>query len=144
MGWDFVQRSASRFAVDLGVRGQFVQAVIDPVTASAIRLRATLATYRSPVAATRLALGVLLLTTSAAVRLVRGGASAGDGDEYDVYIETWLDTAASADDLQHALSALSVAGQMVARETRAVADERVARSYLSARGWAGSDNDRRR
>lgn len=133
-GWPYVQRARSRFAVDLGVRGQFLQALIEPTGGAGVRLRATLGVFNSPPATTRTALGVLLLTVSAAVRLVRGGAETG-GAEPAVFVETWLDGGPTVEEVDQALSALAVAGQMVGRETRALSDERVARAYLSARGW---------
>ena len=134
IGWRFVQRSATRYAVDLGVRGQLVQAIVEPMGAGQVRLRAVLATIRSPLAITRAAVGVLLLTTSAAMRLVRSGVDE-DADDSAIYIETWFHADGPAEELQHALSALAVASQMVAREARALADERVAREYLARRGW---------
>lgn len=134
-GWPFVQRASHRLAVDLGLPDQFQQAFITNGPGGRSRARATLAVIGSPTVATRRALGVLLLTVSALVRTARGGCSDEEGDSA-VFIEAPLGESPDASDVDAALGAIAMACQMAGREARALIDERIARAYLAARGWA--------
>lgn len=134
-GWPFVRRTSNRLAVDLGLCDQFQQAFITPDSGRRHRVRATLAVAGTLPAATRDALGVLLLTVSAAVRLARGGC-ASQGEESVLFVESPLGETPAVGDVDVALCAVAMACQMAGRETRALIDERIARAYLAARGWA--------
>ena len=134
-GWPFVQRASNRIAVDLGLPDQFQQAFITPGAGERHRVRATLAVVGTPAAATRNALGVLLLTVSAVVRTARGGRINQDG-ESTLFFESPLDDAPAASDVDVALCAVAMACQMAGLEARALIDERIAEAYLAARGWA--------
>ena len=75
------------------------------------------------------ALGVLLLSVSATVRLARAVARASvDGTMTGV--EVYWPTAAHAHALEHALGALATAGRYFGREINAICDRSVARAYL--------------
>jgi hypothetical protein len=134
-GWPFVQRASHRLAVDLGLPEQFQQAFITNGPGGRCNARATLAVIGAPTVATRNALGVLLLTVSALVRTVRGGC-VDEGGESAVFFEAPLGEAPDASDVDAALGAVAMACQLAGRESRALIDERIARAYLAARGWA--------
>lgn len=81
---------------------------------------------------TRQALAVFLLTASSALRLVR--AHAVEVDERRSFgFQVCLPAAPAAEEIDHALAALSTAYRMCAREANVLLDEAVARCYLSAR-----------
>jgi len=133
-GWAFVRRSSGRIAIDLDVPDQFCQAIVEPRGAG-FRARVVLALAVSPSAFVRAALAVLLLTTTAGVRLVRAGAAEREG-ETTVFVEAGVGAPVSAQELHHALAALAVTCRMAGREARALVDDGVAGLYLAARGWA--------
>jgi hypothetical protein len=134
-GWSFVERGPDRVAVDLAIPDRFQQAFVTPAAGGRTLARATLSVCAAPTLASRRAIGVLLLTASAVVRLVRAGVAA-EGTDVRVFVEALLDPVPAAGDLDAALGALAMACRMAGRETRALLDERVARNYLAARGWA--------
>ena len=77
----------------------------------------------------REALGVLLLSASATVRLARAVVRPGaDGEMAGV--EVFWPTAAHAQALEHAFGALATAGRYFGREVNAICDRSVARAYL--------------
>ncbi|MCX6538594.1 MAG: hypothetical protein NT151_06650 [Acidobacteria bacterium] len=136
-GWAFVQRASGRLAIDLGVPGQFHQAIVEPRNAGGCRARVELARLGDAADDTRTAIAVLLLTLAYVVRFVRAGAEPRDGTT-SVFVEADIEHAATAPELHHALSALSVACRMAGREVKALMDPDVAHTYLAARGWAVS------
>lgn len=136
-GWAFVQRAAGRLAIDLGVPGQFHQAIVEPRNAGGCRVRVELARLGDVADETRAAVAVLLLTVAHVVRFVRAGAEPLDGTTA-VFVEVDIESAATSPEIHHALSALSVACRMAGREVKALMDLDLARSYLAARGWAVS------
>jgi hypothetical protein len=134
-GWPFVRRASGRLAVDLELPDQFQQAFITPAADGRHLVRSTLAVAGALTPPTRNALGVLLLTVSAMVRTARGGCTDEDG-ESPLFFESPIGNAPSASDLDLALCAVAMACQMAGREARALIDDRIARAYLAARGWA--------
>ncbi len=134
-GWPFVQRGPNRLAVDLGLPEWFQQAFITPGAGRRHRVRAKVAVLESPTAATRGAIGILLLTVSAVLRTIRGGRRDQDG-ETTLFFDAPIGEAPAAGDVDAALGAVAWACQMAGREARALIDERIARAYLAARGWA--------
>jgi hypothetical protein len=133
--WSFVERDPDRLAVDLAIPDRFQQAFITPSRSGRTLARATLAMGALPTAASRRALGVLMLTASTAIRLVRPGIVI-EGADARLVVEAYLDPDPDAADLDAALGALATACRIAGREARALFDERVARIYLAARGWA--------
>ena len=134
-GWSFVERDPERLAVDLAIPDRFQQAFVTPSAGGRTLARATLVVSAVPTGASRRAVGVLLLTASTVVRLVRAGVAT-EGGDVRLLVEAYLDPNPAAGDLDAALSALAMACRIAGRETRALFDERVARIYLAARGWA--------
>jgi hypothetical protein len=82
---------------------------------------------------TQQALTVFLLTASSALRLVRARAVDGDGQR-SFGFQVCLPAAPAAEEIDHALAALSIAYRMCARETKVLLNEVAARCYLAARG----------
>jgi len=136
-GWAFVQRASGRLAIDLGVPGQFHQAIVEPRNAGGCRARVELARLGDAADEARAAVAVLLLTVAHVVRFVRAGAEPLDGTTA-VFVEVDIESAATATELHHGLSALSVACRIAGREVKALMDPDVARPYLAARGWVVS------
>lgn len=134
-GWSFVRRSSDCLAVDLRVRGQSVQALVERV-ASGFGVRTALGSFPLLSSVSRTAIGVLLLAVSGGIRHVRGGAREDRGSA-EVFINASLGAAPALEDVHHVLSAMSVAARFGVRETRGCSDERVAAAYLEARGWDG-------
>lgn len=85
-------------------------------------------------AAGRQAQALLLLAASAAVRLVRAVES-GSAEERRVGFEVSDSSPATAAAVDRALSALSLATRLVARETRGLSDRPLAETYLASLGW---------
>jgi hypothetical protein len=80
----------------------------------------------------RHALAVFLLTISSALRLARAYAAAADG-QHSFGFQVNLPAAPAAEEIDHALAALSIAYRMCARETSVLLNEAAARCYLAAR-----------
>ncbi len=135
LAWPFVKRASGRLAVDLRVPGRFCQAFLEPRGTRGCRARVELVALGDADPVVREALAAMLLTLVDAVRFVRAGAET-TGDRTSVFLEVDIQPDAAAPELQHALSALSVAGRLAGREASALTDTNVARAYLAARGWA--------
>jgi len=130
-GWQFTTRADGRLAVQLDVPGAFCQALTERDDQGGVHLRAWLEGGRPTATASRCAVDVLLLSACRVVRMAR--AVAGPA-EY-----CWEITLADPPDalgLDHALSSLSVACRMSAREINVLQDEAIAQRYLTVRGWS--------
>ena len=87
----------------------------------------------------RHAMSVFLLTTSSAIRLA--GAYAVEADEHVSFgLQVILPALPAAEEIEHAISALSVAYRMCVRETNVLLNDGAARYYLTARGVSTTDN----
>lgn len=80
----------------------------------------------------RQALAAFLLTASSALRLVRAHAGEEEGQQRFGF-QVCLPAAPAAEEIDHALAALSTAHRMCAREANVLLDEAAARCYLSVR-----------
>jgi len=133
--WPLDQRAGDHVAFQLDVPGSFCQAFAEPSGEAGLRLRVDLATVPSAGHVEKYALTVLLLHASHLVRMARATARAVDSAAVYGW-EIALDCVAGVEEVRHALSALSVACRLTAREVQASAqDESLARSYLVLRGW---------
>jgi hypothetical protein len=86
-----------------------------------------------------LALAVFLLTACSSLRLVRANTT-DVGAQLCFGFQVCLPAAPVAEEINHALAALSVAYRMCAREANALLDEATARCYLSARDLPTNNN----
>jgi len=124
--------------VDLGIPDRFQQAFVWTDPAGRPQLRARLAVLAAPIADARRAIGVLLLTLSAVVRLVRAGATEDSSGEVTLFVDAPLGRDLTAEELDTALTAIALAVRITSREACALAHAPVAQAYLAARGWAAS------
>jgi hypothetical protein len=136
--WTCAPRASGRVAVDLWIPDRFRQAFVWTDPAGRPRLRARLAVLPAPTADTRRAVGVLLLTLSAVVRLVRAGVTEDSSGEATLCVDAPLGPDLTAKELDTALAATALAVRMTAREACALSRAGVAQAYLAARGWAAS------
>jgi hypothetical protein len=134
-GWPFAERASGRVAVQLDVRDQFYQALMERTWAGGLRLWVELGNDVSDAASSRFAVSVLLLSACRAVRMARAAATPVNGVTAYCW-EVSLGDAAGSRELQHALASLSVACRVSAREVQALQHEAIARHYLMVRGWS--------
>lgn len=133
-GWAFTERAAGKLAVDLEAPGAFYQAFLEARQNSLhVSVELTRLDEYSPLS--RRALGVLLLSASGVVRLVRAAIAEQEG-RATARLEARFDALPCASQLHDALAALSVACRLCGEEARAVQDEWVAARYLAASGFA--------
>jgi hypothetical protein len=90
---------------------------------------------------TQQALTVFLLTASSALRLVRARAVEGDGQR-SFGFQVCLRAAPAAEEIDHAMAALSIAYRNCARETNVLLNETAARCYLTARDVPTTHNQK--
>jgi len=140
-GWPCVGGSASTPRIDLRVSGRQVLALLERRTDGGLRVWVELWRGRraSLTRASQAALGFFLLTSSAIVRLARAYVEEAD-DSVAVGFDVRCLEPCGVEDIDHALSALSVACAMCDREVQALADDRIARIFMALR----HQDDRRR
>jgi hypothetical protein len=133
-GWAFTERAGERLAVELEVPDGFHQAIVEP-RSDGVRVVAQLGSYALPSAVSRRAVGVMLLTLGAVLRMARPAGADRDGA-----VTTWLEASLPVcpipAELAHALSAVSIGCEMCAREVDVLQDESVAKEFLTVRGWS--------
>jgi hypothetical protein len=134
-GWPLARRAGDQVAIELDVPGSFCQALVQPKGERGLHLRVDLATVPSACDAGRHAIGALLLHASHLVRMARATSRTAGGDTVYRW-EVSLDRGAGVRAVQHALSALSVACRLTAREIQVFEqDQSIARGYLVLRQW---------
>lgn len=133
-GWPTTIRPSGAAAVRLDVPGEFCQALVeqDEHTRGA-RLRADHDEVANLSAASREATAMLVLATSAAVRLVRAYADH-DAQGAPIGFEVTFSPPVTPTEIGHALAALSVASRMCRRELAVLRDESFAGVYLAVHG----------
>jgi hypothetical protein len=131
-GWPFVTRDEGRLAVDLGLDGEGPPAVIARRADGSVETAADLVRGDDLTALCREAVAWLLVAASGLVRFAKPAVRTGEGRSV-ARVEVTFPTPPCAAELGHALSALSVACGLVAREVQVLRDDRVAREYLSSR-----------
>ncbi len=136
-GWPNTVRASGRIGIPLETSTEHVQAVLEPLPGDAARVSFECATGNVTGDIGQHALAVMLLTVAGAVRWTRPVTEpdAADGPPHCGW-EVALSPGADEVDMQQALSVLSIAAVMTARESRLFAEESVARSYLEIRGWS--------
>jgi hypothetical protein len=133
-GWQCVGGSDTAPRVNLQLSGRQVLALLEHdadggLRASVELLRRHRATLTQ---ASQEALALFLLTSSAIVRLARADVEEVD-DSVAMGFEVRCAAPCGVEDVGHALSSLSVACGMCDREVLALADDRIARLYLTLR-----------
>ncbi len=134
-GWPLAHRTGDHVAIELDVPGAFCQALVQPKGEEGLHLRVDLATVPSACAAGRHAASAMLLHASHLVRMARAASRTAEGATAYRW-EISLDRGAGVREVQNALSALSIACRLTAREIQVFEqDESMARRYLVLRGW---------
>jgi hypothetical protein len=136
-GWAFIERESGNLAVDLDVPGTFQQALVESNTQRGVAVSVALtAGGEPPLPLCQEALGLLLLRSSAVVRMARAAVEAGESGAGARFEAVFAD-APSPQELAHALAALSVAWRLAGREAGVLAnDEAIARQYLNSSPWS--------
>jgi hypothetical protein len=138
VGWPLAQRAGSETAIELDVPGAYFAAAVRARGKNGLLLAVDLTVAQSSAEICRLAASVLLLHASHCVRMARATART-DGVATTYGWEVPLEGVAGEFELKHALSALSVACRLTAREVEAILQEQsLARSYLTLRGWCST------
>lgn len=139
LGMAFTERDDGALSVELpGVAGLCGHARLEPASRTGGGFRAWLALGPCGELGpeSREALGVLLLSASATVRLARAVVRPGDEGEM-AGVEVQWPTVANARALEHALGALAAGGRYFGREVNALCDPSVARAYLDTKALGG-------
>jgi len=136
-GWTCTGQPNGRLVVDLDVRGGFHQAMLQRKANGQVVVTTELAPRDgSAPARCRQALGLLLLRACGVVRMARAAAGVFEANA-SARFEVAFDTEPCAVELAHALSSLSTACRLCAKEADVLhSDERIAREYLARWGRA--------
>ncbi len=134
-GWVSSSRSGLEI-VRLDVPDAFYEATLGDEDGRGLVASTPLATGSGWPGECRVALGVLLLSVSGHMRMVRASAESTAQSRTAVQFEAVLRASPSGSELDYGLSALSVACRMFGKEVRALLDRNVANSYLETRGWS--------
>ncbi len=129
--WSSTERSLNEFVADL----EADSAPPARIAVNELGLVFTLDLARSAPAleAVRQALAVFLLTCAGGLRMVRPFAVEEEAGQMKFGFQVCLPAAPAAEEIHHALGALSMAFRMCGRETSVLSDEATARCYLSVR-----------
>jgi len=134
-GWPFTERAEEKLAVTLDASGDFWQALVERRT-DGIRVAAPVGAPAMASDEVRNSIAVLLLTLNGVLRFAR---AAGDEQKGQVaaHLEALLPHFPFAEELGHALSAISVGCRLCGREVEVLQNDLViAREYLAVRGWS--------
>jgi hypothetical protein len=127
--WTFTERGPNDFSAELDAESAVparVALVEDQLILSAELVRCAAEEM------TRRSLALFLLTASGALRLVRAYAVQTES-EWCAGFQVCLPAAPAAEEIDHAMAALSFAHKMCARESNVLLDEAAACCYLAAR-----------
>lgn len=129
IGWKFTERAAGKYVVDLEAQGQFFQATVEQRSVGA-RVSTEVTRSNALSESSRHALAMLLLRGGALVRMARPAIEESES-QIGARFEVVFSELPRAFELAHALSALSVACSLCAREAKAVQDDIIAKEYLT-------------
>ena len=129
--WSFTERSSNELAVSLRVDS--APPALIATNGGGVELILELVRCNSRESLRLRAVSVFLLTANGNLRLARASSSDRDGQR-SFGFHVCLPASAVAEEVEHALSALSVAYRTCAREAAALLDQRTAQYYLSAVG----------
>jgi len=133
-GWGGRERSQGSVVVDLETGGEFYQATLTESPSAGLHAWVELA--RCGISrSSRAALGVLLLTAGGLVRMARPAVDE-NLEPASTRFEVRLPPTSGSSELDHGLSALSIACRLCGSEARALQDEALARQYLAVRGFS--------
>ena len=130
LSWPSAERAPNEFSAELDATSAPPAAI--RMTQSGVRLSVELVRCNAPAEISRRALAIFLLTATGALRMVRACAEEPEGG-LACGIEVDLPAAPAAEEIGHALAALSVAHRMCARESTVLLNQAAAQCYLAAR-----------
>jgi hypothetical protein len=130
-GWPFIEREATRLAIELETPRSFYQAVAVPA-GSGVRLHCDLAALEAPPEPVRAAVGELLLATCGVLRLART-AIIFDGSSAIARLEVKFALPPSPPEISSALESLSVGCSICGEEIKTLQDPAIARRFLECR-----------
>jgi hypothetical protein len=130
--WPFTERAGGKLAVALDTPDSYCQATLEQ-RPEGLHVTAGLGASVPASESSRTAVAVLLLTLGGVVRMVRATGEECDGQS-PVRLEVRLARAPGADELAHALAALSVGHRLCGREVEVLQDDEIAAEYLASRG----------
>jgi len=139
--WPSHERDDRRVAFDLAAGTGFHQAILAPGDHATL-LSTEMAAFERLSDASRRAMAEMLLTTSGVVRMARPSIHV-NGEQQVMKFGVAFRTAPNPTELNHALSALSVACAYCSRELIVLASEPIACAYNSAQAKAGMSARRR-
>lgn len=134
-GWPCQARASGQLVMRLDLQDGVAYATLEANGQSGCRLSVPLEVAQDLTPPSRTAIDLLLLTACRLVRMVRAARTFEQSAGIYVWEMVWSDIPA-AGELHHALSALSVACRMTAREAELLGTEDIARDYLAVRGWS--------
>lgn len=130
-GWQFDEKTATKFVVELEAGNGFYQAAIEERGEGSVHIAVELARDETFSEWSRRAVGLMLLRACGVVRFARASVRE-RSEQVTALFEVVFPTLPAVVELNHALSALSIACRLCGREVAAMQDERVARNYLAA------------
>lgn len=134
-GWHCVMRADGTATVTLDVFNASCQASVCILDGVGVRAWVDLDVTDDLNRVSRKALGLYLLAATGMMKMVRAAAGGSNGSARPLRLEAVSDASSGHYDLNHVLSALSCAAGLCAREVGVFNSERLAREYLSMRGW---------
>jgi hypothetical protein len=136
--WPCAERSANEFSADLDASAAPPAGI--RMNGSALELSVELLRCDASAEITRQALSLYLLSACGSLRMARAYAVHADGQIRFGFLVS-LPSSPAAEEIQHALSALSVAYRMCAREANVLLHGAAARHYLAARTTSSTDDN---
>jgi hypothetical protein len=136
--WPCAERGANDFSAELDASAAPPARI--RMNGSNLELSVELLRCDAAAEITRQALTLYLLTASSSLRMARAYAAHADGQISFGFLVS-LPSTPAAEEIQHALSALSVAYRMCARETHVLLHSAAARHYLAARNPSTTDDN---
>ncbi|MEJ2719737.1 MAG: hypothetical protein P8181_01170 [bacterium] len=133
--WECSRRGDGRPVVSLPLPYGTCHAAFESLPTGGYRIAAALNRFESPSATVHSAVAAYLLTANDLVRFARGLLDEWEGG-LRAFMEVLFSERPSPVLFEEALCALSVGVRFCDRELKALGDERVARDYLSIRGWS--------
>jgi hypothetical protein len=130
-GWPFDEKTATKFVFELEAGDGFYQAAVEEQGEGSVVVAVELARDEPFSEWSRRAVGLMLLRACGVVRFARAAVKE-RSERATALFEVVFPSLPGVVELNHALSALSVACRLCGREVRAMQDERIARNYLAA------------
>lgn len=130
-GWKCNVRPDGAVVVNLDVGGALYKAKIGKSVKRGFRISVDIVSTKSWKTESIQALSLLLLKASASVKMARASLIRNNGTGHSVLFEVCLPNQPTAEEMKHALCALSVLVRFFGSEVRAMDNKNIARAYLA-------------